>query len=276
MPVDPSRILGFGSDGSVAKVWRCPGGHLLQPWTAMAGTCDRCCRPVEAGEHVMDCRQCNWYLCEDCHPQEHEQGDGTLWGSVSSFLGAATREVKGVATGVETFMSGLSEQLQDMTEQLQDMKDKISCQPVSNSQLAAEEIEVRPLSLQEERSDEEGHGGAFEESGRHHRKAVSQAVRRPSTRACEQIANDSEVAGSATQKPSQPEKPQEPKDLIDIGQSDLLDLNSPAPPRPPVLPQDPLDLLDLPGLVPGSCEAPCGAKGRTSQPLSARMARLGA
>lgn len=32
----------------------------------MAGGCDGCGKRVEAQQHVMDCRTCNWYLCKAC------------------------------------------------------------------------------------------------------------------------------------------------------------------------------------------------------------------
>lgn len=51
-------------------IWRCPGGHVLQPWVSTGpGHCDACDRRVLASEKVMDCRSCNWYLCDTCHPQ---------------------------------------------------------------------------------------------------------------------------------------------------------------------------------------------------------------
>mmetsp|Transcript_125579 Transcript_125579/g.250545 ORF Transcript_125579/g.250545 Transcript_125579/m.250545 type:complete len:334 (-) Transcript_125579:104-1105(-) len=55
--------LGSGSADAL-----CPQGHRLQAWVARAGSCNRCCAPVEAGEHVLDCRWCNWYVCRACLP----------------------------------------------------------------------------------------------------------------------------------------------------------------------------------------------------------------
>jgi len=54
-------------DGTVAGM-RCEAGHRLQFSTASAGTCDRCGRPVQSGEKLLDCRSCNYYLCFGCHP----------------------------------------------------------------------------------------------------------------------------------------------------------------------------------------------------------------
>jgi len=47
---------------------QCPQGHSLQPAAAMHGKCDKCEKKIHTGEMVMDCRQCNWYLCKACQP----------------------------------------------------------------------------------------------------------------------------------------------------------------------------------------------------------------
>jgi hypothetical protein len=48
-------------------VEQCPRGHDLKPWAAIGpGTCDGCNKAVQDGEHVLDCRSCNWYLCTLC------------------------------------------------------------------------------------------------------------------------------------------------------------------------------------------------------------------
>jgi len=46
----------------------CPGGHSLILRAAGSGRCDGCHKAVAAGEQVMECRQCNWYLCATCRP----------------------------------------------------------------------------------------------------------------------------------------------------------------------------------------------------------------
>lgn len=56
------------ADVGTAAGMRCEAGHLLQFSTASAGTCDRCGRPVQSGEKLLDCRSCNYYLCFGCHP----------------------------------------------------------------------------------------------------------------------------------------------------------------------------------------------------------------
>jgi len=52
------------------RLSRCLEGHMLHPWAARAGLCDGCGRRVLDGERVMDCRKCNWYLCEACHSRD--------------------------------------------------------------------------------------------------------------------------------------------------------------------------------------------------------------
>jgi len=54
--------------GKPAVVTQCPKGHALKHAQATAGQCDGCAKPVAEGELVMDCRDCNWYLCTACRP----------------------------------------------------------------------------------------------------------------------------------------------------------------------------------------------------------------
>jgi hypothetical protein len=49
---------------------RCPKGHALKYFAAKSGSCDGCRRRVVSGEYVLDCRSCNWYLCDACCSQE--------------------------------------------------------------------------------------------------------------------------------------------------------------------------------------------------------------
>merc|ERR1711870_204112 len=97
------------------KVWHCPAGHHLQPLKAMAGKCDGCNQCVNAGDEVMDCRQCNWYLCAECHPQEQEKDDW-FWGSVNYLIETVRQEVaditeecKEVADEFESFCAQVSQ-----------------------------------------------------------------------------------------------------------------------------------------------------------------------
>jgi len=53
------------------KAVNCPKGHTLQLITEVKrGKCDQCNKDIARGEQVMDCHECNWYLCGTCHPQD--------------------------------------------------------------------------------------------------------------------------------------------------------------------------------------------------------------
>lgn len=102
MPLDKARIQGFGSDGAAEpKVPSCPAGHELQLWAARSGKCDGCGRKVQAGELVMDCRRCNWYLCNVCCPQDKTQ-ESSLWGAISSLPFYVMDDMSEMATDLET------------------------------------------------------------------------------------------------------------------------------------------------------------------------------
>lgn len=68
---------------SIVMASTCPSGHELHPWAALPGTCDGCGRKVREDEQVMDCRRCNWYLCEACLPRDRAR-DPSLWGTLSA------------------------------------------------------------------------------------------------------------------------------------------------------------------------------------------------
>mmetsp|Transcript_3778 Transcript_3778/g.8778 ORF Transcript_3778/g.8778 Transcript_3778/m.8778 type:complete len:490 (-) Transcript_3778:233-1702(-) len=105
MPLDKARIQGFGSDGPAPeKPPQCPEGHELQLWAARSGKCDGCSKKVQTGEQVMDCRRCNWYLCNQCCPQNKAQ-DSTLWGAISSLPFYVLDDMSEMATDIETFVS---------------------------------------------------------------------------------------------------------------------------------------------------------------------------
>jgi hypothetical protein len=48
------------------QIRTCPSSHSLVQYTAIGGSCDVCNRIVFVGQQVMDCRACNWYMCERC------------------------------------------------------------------------------------------------------------------------------------------------------------------------------------------------------------------
>lgn len=50
---------------------QCPAGHELVDCTLPSrALCDGCGRVLEQGQHAMDCRSCNWILCDTCRWQK--------------------------------------------------------------------------------------------------------------------------------------------------------------------------------------------------------------
>jgi len=50
---------------------QCPAGHVLVDCTLPSrGLCDGCGRVLEQGHHAMDCRSCDWILCDACRWQK--------------------------------------------------------------------------------------------------------------------------------------------------------------------------------------------------------------
>jgi len=60
---------------------QCPEGHDLLPWSAPAGMCHGCGKVFPDGEQVMDCRRCEWMLCEVCCPRTGSAI--SIWGRLS-------------------------------------------------------------------------------------------------------------------------------------------------------------------------------------------------
>jgi len=118
MPVDKSRIQGFGSDGSVTTgsslINECPQGHPLRRWTARQGWCDKCSQKVKSGEQVMDCRICNWYLCPACRPLGDE--DSSIWGTLSSMAD----QVAGPGA-LDSFAAQVNDVFEAATEEINEM-----------------------------------------------------------------------------------------------------------------------------------------------------------
>ena len=48
---------------------RCLRGHELKLYTMRGGHCDGCERKLPRGSKTMDCRQCNYDLCDQCDPR---------------------------------------------------------------------------------------------------------------------------------------------------------------------------------------------------------------
>jgi len=95
------RSAGSDSAKSTAELMqrcpgRCPQGHGLVSYLARQGHCDGCGRMVMGGERVMDCRQCNWYLCATCLPQPREEGSA-LWSTLSYIVDSAAQELTELA-----------------------------------------------------------------------------------------------------------------------------------------------------------------------------------
>lgn len=56
----------------------CPKGHTLAMHTTEdgLGTCDDCNRTLESGTTVMDCTECDYFLCGQCDPRGGGGGEG--------------------------------------------------------------------------------------------------------------------------------------------------------------------------------------------------------
>jgi hypothetical protein len=74
---------------------------------AKRGNCDGCGKMVLRGEYVMNCDECNWYLCDMCLPQERNFSS-PFWGALSYVVDAATQEVTDLAAGIQDLVPGVS------------------------------------------------------------------------------------------------------------------------------------------------------------------------
>mmetsp|Transcript_69212 Transcript_69212/g.225441 ORF Transcript_69212/g.225441 Transcript_69212/m.225441 type:complete len:348 (+) Transcript_69212:79-1122(+) len=245
--VDKTRIQGFGSDGSTTKTWRCPAGHMLCPLKAEKGKCDGCKRQVVRGDTVMDCRACNWYLCQDCHPQE-KQVEDWLWGSISYFVEQATQELAEISTEVgemagefENFCSDAFKQggcsvtdgkQFDRDEMRFGGKEPRSSAPEKPQKKAAakksQDKQRSATNAKPERARQQDDDAAFdEEGGRAAARApgtAQAAAKEDAKAAAEPEDTASECPPAAEQVQKAPAPP--PEDLLDIGQNDLLDIDS--------------------------------------------------
>jgi len=102
---------------------RCPSGHMLFSVLAKHGNCDGCGKMVLRGEYVMNCDECNWYLCDMCLPQERNFSS-PLWGVLSYVVDSATQEITDLAAGI------------------QDLVPRVSCAGTDAGSLQSEEIKV--------------------------------------------------------------------------------------------------------------------------------------
>mmetsp|Transcript_19509 Transcript_19509/g.51650 ORF Transcript_19509/g.51650 Transcript_19509/m.51650 type:complete len:297 (-) Transcript_19509:335-1225(-) len=232
MSFDKGRIQGFGSDGCTSKIWRCPAGHMLQPWTAQPGACDSCHAKVDKGDVVMDCRQCNWYLCKACHPHEQEQDD-SWYGMFNSFVDAATHEVTEIT-------QELHEMAQEAETYVTEMMDSVSCVPTNTDQFGRDEIDLSVNQEKAASSAPKGKGkGKYNGKGKDNGKGKKQEApaASPDTVDEETAAGakegdaEADTEGAAAGVAEAP-KPKHHEDLMDFGQHDLLDLDLQAPPAP--------------------------------------------
>merc|ERR1719422_2867264 len=60
----------------------------LQPWGVRHGTCNKCRREILRNQQVLDCRQCNHYICGNCLPQSEAEAPR------SSFVGTILETVE--------------------------------------------------------------------------------------------------------------------------------------------------------------------------------------
>mmetsp|Transcript_149977 Transcript_149977/g.381231 ORF Transcript_149977/g.381231 Transcript_149977/m.381231 type:complete len:237 (-) Transcript_149977:306-1016(-) len=204
--LDKSRIQGFGSDGC------CPESHFLKPTRASSTRCDGCNLRLQQGEVVMACEQCNYFLCQTCHPQQQEKPDW-FWGSMSYMIGVACEEVtdaatefKQVAGNLETFMSKLS-----LTA---------SC-TMDTQQLASEETIIEPRAVLLRDFDDTP--PRTSEKGTACPPTTAQGSRSKG------LVLEAEAEAEETMPSSQAAvpTPQPMEDLLDIGQDDdLLDFSS--------------------------------------------------
>jgi len=201
MPVltNKDSITGFGSDGAQVKCWKCPKDHMLQPWiSAGVGSCDGCHQKVYDGERVMDCRRCNWYLCERCHPQEH---DSSIWGSIASAFDTAAQDMSSFS---DNFHAEIGAVMSVLT----------TCSAPDKEAMEFDEIDF----YKHGKAEADTNGAAPGEA--------------PGSKAGCNAESEHDDNGSEDCQTATPEEPVEarvPEDLIEIGQHDLLDLSDPVP-----------------------------------------------
>lgn len=225
-----SRIQGFGSDGS-KKVWQCPQGHMLQPWTAKPGACDGCGRKVNKGDKVMDCRTCNWYLCDTCHPQEIYGFTDGIWSTLTSVFDAAATE--------------MSELTSEISSSVEAAASFMTCSAPEMKDLEATEIEV-PAAAESSRRRRRGSLPAAkkvssESTGTAAPTTTPSAESATATPAAEGASDGAEgkkeaAAAPASAPPAAAATAAPPADLLDLGQPDLLDFGEPEKAEAPAEP----------------------------------------
>lgn len=186
---------------------------MLQPWKAVPGICDGCKTKVHKGDCVMDCRTCNWYLCEACHPQEKEQEDW-FWGPLSFFAEATAQEFTDIASEIkemagefETFVSDMAPFAECTAPQV----DKGSDMEFPPGKPEKKPQEKKP-GVHREKTRSQGQAPEEEKLAAHREKPLNRGQ-----------ASEEEPAQQEEEVVSKPAAPME--DLMDLGQPDLLDFD---------------------------------------------------
>lgn len=228
------RSAGSDSAKSTAELLKrtpgkCPQGHGLSSWIARAGHCDGCGRMVLKGERVMDCRSCNWYLCDTCLPQGRDNGSA-LWDVLSYVVDSATQEMSELASEIASFVP------------------VAACTAPSKASLFAEELEI-------------GQAGKGEDAGRDQGGLASgkEAVHPEHTELATPPASTVEAASEA---PAEKKAAPPQKDLMEFT-DDLMYFDHPTPtqtaaaaPVPPASSSEDLFSLQVPKLVPAPAPTP--------------------
>jgi hypothetical protein len=68
-PDDEAESEGGTTHGVSAQPRTCPRGHALKLYSMAGGFCDGCRRKLPRGSKAMDCRTCNYDLCDRCDPR---------------------------------------------------------------------------------------------------------------------------------------------------------------------------------------------------------------
>lgn len=205
--LDKNRIQGFGSSGK-DKCWTCPSGHLLQPWTAKTGICDGCSRDVHAGDTVMDCRACNFYLCASCHPQEQNP-------TMDYF--------KWLSAGVSATISVVQEEAADLAQEVTDVFEAaasiVTCSAPPKTELEVAEAAL-PLPRADAYADDKDYTPTTA-SGDHVEEANAEAE-------AESLA-EGDGAEDFVEEQSEGVR-REPSDLIELPRDDLITFDPDAAP----------------------------------------------
>lgn len=153
----------ISSDGEDRKVPKCPEGHTLRRTNIgyVPGTCNGCGRRMLHKELVMDCRDCNYYLCQDCCPQEQqpEQASQAPWRFLS--------------------LTCMKEKAEEEIQQLKEIR--AGCRSpfamcAGQSKLEAEEISVSAQEVRVDRRAELAAAAADEEAGHEEAAAAAHGV----------------------------------------------------------------------------------------------------